>query len=51
MNPYPRLNKLLLAAGIVWWLGLGVLQATPLAPDTVDIHPVLASQIFAQEGQ
>jgi len=51
MNPYPRLNKFLLVSGIIWWLGLGVLQATPLAHEGNGQPPYLASQIFEGEGR
>lgn len=48
MNPYPRLNKLLLVSGIIWWLGLGVLQASPLS-DTMP-EPLLTHFIFQEVG-
>ncbi len=44
MNPYPRLNKLLLVSGLIWWLGLGILQASPLS-DTMP-EPVLTHVLF-----
>jgi hypothetical protein len=49
LNPWPRLNKLLLVVGVVYWLGLGVLQATPLS-DTM-AESALTYFLFQEEDK